>query len=698
VRKFTDCNLTISDPCAPNNPLIIPISLQITGPILSVSPASFNFLASKENPTPSSQTLHIQNIGGGTLGWQLTADCNWLSVSDANGSSTGEIDEVILTVGANSLPTGRYTYDLVVSEDTASNNPITLSIGLILFALDPIRLQTIQDAIDDANDGDVITVADGIYVSNGAGLDFAGKSITVRSKNGPEGCIIDCNYCSRGFYFHSGEDVNSVVDGFSIVNGYADYGAGIYCRDSSPTILNCIITDNIAKYAGSGISCWGWDSSSRINNCIISDNFVQHNNSACAIQLASGDEMITNSEISGNYGGGSAGIGIYDSAIVRNCNIRNNEGQGIQLVCSEYPSIENCIISGNLGGIYLLGNGSRCTTLNPKITNCVIIGNRFYGLYWTEEYHNDYPAPFVENCIIWDNLNYQVVDDFNALTMVYSNVAGGWPGVGNIDADPCFVEPGYWDPKGTLADAKDDFWVDGDYHLKSRGWRWDAGRRTWTWDTVTSRCIDAGDPDAPLREEPLFVPVDPTGYWGANLRINMGAYGGTAEASIPPHGWVVRTDYNNDGILNFTDFAYWSPHADTGSQSGSDHNHPYTNLAIFAESWLNQTDWFTTPSPGVPFHIPVPGQASAPNPPDGAVGIRLDPVLGWEPGAGATSHNVYFGTSDPPTFQASTTATTFAPGNLSKNSTYYWRIDEANPFGRTAGPVWSFTTGTGGGR
>jgi hypothetical protein len=251
------------------------------------------------------------------------------------------------------------------------------------------------------------------------------------------------------------------------------------------------------------------------------------------------------------------------------------------------------------------------------------------------------------------------------LAVSYSNIRGGPSAVWNQRGAPISWGPGNIDAEPYFVDANNS-----DYHLKSRGWRWDAQRKTWTWDTVTSRCIDAGDPDAPLRDELLFIPVDPTGYWGQNLRIDMGAYGGTAEASIPPHDWAIHTDYNNDGIANFTDFACWTE------------SHPYTvgeplgplnpgpaldpiDLAVLGADWLDQTTWFRT--------APPPTAAWNPNPPDGAVGIRLDPVLGWEGGFGATSHDVCFGASDPPTFQASTTATTFAPGYLSTNTTYYWQ-------------------------
>jgi len=94
-------------------------------------------------------------------------------------------------------------------------------------------------------------------------------------------------------------------------------------------------------------------------------------------------------------------------------------------------------------------------------------------------------------------------------------------GPGNVEVDPCFVDAGYWDPNGTPDDPNDDYFVEGDYHLKSQAGRWDPARESWVQDEVTSPCIDAGDPNSPIGEEPF-----PNGG-----RINMGAYGGTAEAS-----------------------------------------------------------------------------------------------------------------------------------------------------------------------
>ncbi|MHC4738682.1 MAG: DNRLRE domain-containing protein [Planctomycetota bacterium] len=87
-----------------------------------------------------------------------------------------------------------------------------------------------------------------------------------------------------------------------------------------------------------------------------------------------------------------------------------------------------------------------------------------------------------------------------------------------------------------------------------------------------------------------------------------------------------------------------------------------------------------------------PGQATSPSPADSATGVSATADLGWTAGSGATSHDVYFGTSSPGSFQGNQTATTFDAGTMVNNTTYYWRIDEVNVVGTTTGTVWSFTT------
>ncbi|MBW8041296.1 MAG: hypothetical protein FVQ85_15005 [Planctomycetes bacterium] len=347
----------------------------------------------------------------------------------------------------------------------------------------PADFNNIQAAINDANDGDTVLVADGTYTGTGnRDIDFLGKAITLRSENGPQNCIINCQGSGRGFYFHSGEDANSVLDGFTIINGYKANGGGIRCTGSSPHITNCVITDNVApwvpgfpgSFATSGGGILTEVCSPIIDNCIISNN------------------------IATDRGGG---IKCYTGGDPRYS-----------------PTLRNCIITGNTAHI-----GGALYRCRGPITNCTICYNsaslRGGGVYDC--------GGLITNCIIWSN-----GDDLYLSSATYSCIEDFDSGTGNIHSDPCF------------ADLNND-----DYHLKSQAGRWEPNNQTWVKDEVTSPCIDGGDPGSPIGDEPF-----PNGGI-----INMGAYGGTTEASKsyfgrPPCEIIIAGDVNGDCIVNYLDF------------------------------------------------------------------------------------------------------------------------------------------------
>jgi hypothetical protein len=176
-------------------------------------------------------------------------------------------------------------------------------------------------------------------------------------------------------------------------------------------------------------------------------------------------------------------------------------------------------------------------------------------------------------------------------------------GPGNVDVDPCFVEPGKWvdanDPN-IVVEPNDPnaVWIDGDYHLKSEGWRLDMNfdPPRWTYDYVTSRCIDAGNPGSPLGGELLPIPGGPGHIWGENLRINMGAYGGTRQASMPPYDWALLADITNDGIVDGRDFAHqasdWLSSSDEQPGDLNRNGIVDTNdVGLFVGDWLKTTSW-----------------------------------------------------------------------------------------------------------
>jgi len=123
--------------------------------------------------------------------------------------------------------------------------------------------------------------------------------------------------------------------------------------------------------------------------------------------------------------------------------------------------------------------------------------------------------------------------------------------------------------------------------LKSQAGRWNPNSESWVKDVLTSPCIDAGNPGYGLGSEPS----DPN-----NLRINMGAYGGTVEASKTPASWSLLADLTNDGTADFQDFTYlaadWLTEAnDRPADLSRDGNIDTADLAVFVDDWLGQTTW-----------------------------------------------------------------------------------------------------------
>ena len=359
----------------------------------------------------------------------------------------------------------------------------------------PDDYPTIQAGIEAAADENLVLVAPGTYVEN---INFLGKAITLRSETGPETTVIDGSGCSRSetycsvVTFNGDETGSSILDGFTIRNGsgtltvalhYAiEDGGGIHViGSSSPTIKNCIIMENSVIGRGGGIAC---SSSTTIDNCTIMGNsaFFGGFESGGGGIRASGSTRITNCTISGNYndypGGGGVNLG------------------------GDFTTITNCIISGNStetkgGGI--LDRGS------STITNCTITNNEatdygmFGGLYATQAK--------VTNCIFWNNSEFEIG---GSPVVTFSVVEGGWPGAGNIDANPLFIGAG-------------------DYHLRT-----------------DSPCIDAGV------EAGLDIDIDEdTRPYGAGFDLGADEYTGPR--------WALGLDAAYEAGSVSLDYVIWTP-------------------------------------------------------------------------------------------------------------------------------------------
>lgn len=195
---------------------------------------------------------------------------------------------------------------------------------------------TIQAAIFMAADGDVIELSDGTFTGGGnRNIDYLGKAITLRSQSGdPLTCVIDCDGSEespqRGFYFHSGEGAESVLEGVTVKNGYMTGGTGVinaggavHCDSTtSPAFHSCVFANNHAEIGGGGAFC-------EKNSPTFTDCLFAHN---------SGDS--------------GAGLWCQSAApIVTGCSFVENEATyaaAIACFWSSAPQISECYFLGNI--------------------------------------------------------------------------------------------------------------------------------------------------------------------------------------------------------------------------------------------------------------------------------------------------------------------------------------------------------------
>jgi hypothetical protein len=284
----------------------------------------------------------------------------------------------------------------------------------------PDQYPTINAAVIAAHNGDVVRVGPGTYIEN---VDFLGKAIVVTSHyvDGGDWSVVERTVidgsdpvdpdAASTVVLCSGEGRESVLRGFTVTGGrgtvwvdpqFPSYtwrgGGGIFCSQSSPTIICNRITANTVDNPGDvdGAQAGG-------------------------VLTYDGDPWIQSNLITGNqadYGGGL--VVDYSGALVCNNVIAGNVGGDV------YGG----------GGIWTIGSGAAPIVLeNNTIADNTSL-SRGGALYvWGS-------TVSVRGGIIWGNtqsLGGPIHTTGGGLVdMSYSDVELGYAGTGNVDLDPLF--------------------------------------------------------------------------------------------------------------------------------------------------------------------------------------------------------------------------------------------------------------------
>ncbi len=219
----------------------------------------------------------------------------------------------------NNATDKQYSRNLGADEGIELITPVlTTENGPVLNAATRLRYDYVRYAVKEAAEGDTIVVAPGLYHET---VDFSGKNVTVRSEdpNDPAvvaATVIDGNV--QAVTLAAGETRDCVLAGLTLTGA----SQGVYCSDSSPTLINCQIVDN----DGAGVLL-GQFSEPMLVNCIIAGNG------------GPGVEM---------WAPRGARVVPYNTAWIVNCTI---VGNGAEAVAGDKPTIVNSILYHNgIGG------------------------------------------------------------------------------------------------------------------------------------------------------------------------------------------------------------------------------------------------------------------------------------------------------------------------------------------------------------
>lgn len=393
------------------------------------------------------------------------------------------------------------------------------------------------------------TITKCIFLDNNTGGGGTISNITFSSPIVTE-CTFSNNTANGGAGISNSDNCAPVISNCVFSNNLAEGrgsnpdqgGGGIWNIDSSPAIVDCSFFSNNARYGG-GIN--NWNSSPTVTGCVFRENYA-------------------------DYGGGGIYNNSSSSPVIDDCFFEDNEARshgGAVFNWASSPLFINSIFYSNRAEYYANSYGGAIYNLwdsSPEFIYCTFFSNyarKGYGVY------NRLASAIIRNSILWDGSS-EIFNDESSCIVTYSDVYGGYNGTGNINSNPLFKDQS-----------------NGDFHLKSEHGRWDPIMLQWVADEITSPCIDTGDPNDIRWQNEL---------WPHGERINMGAFGGTPQASMSDNPVGNTADLNHDGRVDLADWSLWSDDwlkqkILLDSDFDRDNHVNPNDLNVFINNWLEGT-------------------------------------------------------------------------------------------------------------
>ncbi|MBN1672445.1 MAG: right-handed parallel beta-helix repeat-containing protein, partial [Kiritimatiellae bacterium] len=376
-------------------------------------------------------------------------------------------------------------------------------------------------------------------------------NITVR------GCELD--RCGLGVVLSAGS--GHVVDDCTIHHN--DQQALMGSSSAAP-----VLTGNAFRQSLRGVELFDCGAAQIAGNVICSNASHGVYLSSCSAAALTGNVVFANGEY-GEYLASCGGPEVRAETVCLNTNglycgnctapvldgtrVYSNLGVGMRVEAGVAQVRRNLVYANGGVGLDMANVGAATLENNTAYANAAV-GLKLWGNYQGAQVRNNVLAATEagQTCVQVENLTTAWSSDYNALWV--TNGAGMWDWQGarytlawwqryadkdrhSLDADPLFVDPdGADDVLGGTNGTDDDF------HLQSTAGSWHGG--AWTADGSHSLGVDAGDPESAYADEPA-----PNG-----ARVNLGCYGGTAEASKSGGQRAVRVLYPDGGEIGFRCF------------------------------------------------------------------------------------------------------------------------------------------------